>query len=84
MSFHALRAILAGVSASALLITAPLVAPSIVPAAAQLNNSIVEFRTGHTLRVARCRWGSGLRRVSRAIGTVYRWKLGYSEDYGWY
>jgi hypothetical protein len=87
---HITRTILAGVSASALLIATPLVAPSIAPAAAQTRDSIsIEFRTAltpygswHTVG----RWGDVWvpAHVSRNWQpyTVGNWV--YSEDYGWY
>ena len=87
---HITRAILAGVSASALLIATPLVAPSIAPAAAQTSNSIsVEFRTGLTpygswRTVAR--WGEvwAPARVARDWQPYTAGNWVYSEDYGWY
>lgn len=87
---HITRAILAGVSVTALLISTPLVAPSIAPAAAQTRDSIsIEFRTGLTpygsWRTVG-RWGEVWIPAHVVRGwqpyTVGNWV--HSEDYGWY
>jgi hypothetical protein len=87
---HITRTILAGVSASALLIATPVVAPFIAPAAAQTSGSLsVEFRTaltpyGSWRTVAR--WGEvwAPARVARNWQPYTEGNWVYSEDYGWY
>ena len=86
---HITRTILAGVSASALLIATPLVVSSIAPAAAQTRDSIsIEFRTGLTpygswRTVAR--WGEVWvpARIARDWQPYTLGNWVYSEDYGW-
>ena len=84
------RAILAGVSASALCAATPIIAPSLAPAAAQTSVAIsVEFRTALTpygsWRTVP-RWGevwtpANVNRDWRPY-TVGNWV--YSDDFGWY
>lgn len=84
------RAILAGVSVSALCVATPIIAPSLTPAAAQTRVAIaIEFRTalspyGSWRSVPR--WGEVW--IPANVGrnwqpyTVGHWV--YSEDYGWF
>jgi hypothetical protein len=90
MTSNITRAMLAGVSAAALLIATPLVAPSIAPAAAQTRVAIsIEFRTALTpygsWRTVP-RWGE-VWIPARATRDWQPYTAGnwvYSDDYGWY
>jgi hypothetical protein len=84
------RALLAGVSAAALLIATPIVAPTIAPAAAQTRVAVsIEFRTALTpygsWRTVP-RWGEVWvpARTTRDWQPYTAGNWVYSEDYGWY